>query len=238
MLANIRYPSSGSGSLDQDVHLPATSLYELLDFIGVQLPRWRDRGDRKPETSETSLTSTLCAHLNSAARHSGLDFLQFRTEVPDQQTRGRTIDLTAASRGATVWIEGRRHIDFDTLLPIECKRLPTPKGRDRDEREYVITRRGSTGGIQRFKAGLHGANHTLGAMIGYVQQGTRAYWNTQVSAWIKDLVAIGQPGWTTKDLLELVQDDDTLQLAVLRSSHARDNGLPEISLQHLWISIN
>jgi len=45
--------------------------------------------------------------------------------------------LVAASCGAAVWIEGRCHIDFDPLLPIECKRLPTPRGKDSDEREYV-----------------------------------------------------------------------------------------------------
>ena len=155
MLANMHNAFSRSGALSPDIHLQATSLYALLDFVSDELPNWRDREDRKSETSETSLTSQLCNHLNSASRRSpGWDFLQFRTEVPDERKRGRTLDLVAAPCDAIVWIEGRRHTDFDTLLPIECKRLPTPKENDRDEREYVVTRRGSTGGIQRFKAGI------------------------------------------------------------------------------------
>jgi len=238
MLANIPHPAQ-AGSLSKDVHLAATSLYELLDFITNELPRWRDRKDRKRETSEAPLTSQLCAHLNSAARHSGgWDFLQFRSEEPDEQTKGRKIDLVAAPCDTTVWIEGRRHVDFEPLLPIECKRLPTPKGKERDEHEYVINRRASTGGIQRFKAGHHGAGHTLGAMIAYVQQETRMFWNTRVAEWIQELVQSGQVGWTSKDLLHLERDDETLQLAVLRSSHTRENGLPEIELRHLWIEMN
>jgi len=239
MLANIAPVSGQSGALSKDVHLPATSLYELLDFITDELPRWRDRTDRKRETSETSLTSQLCAHLNSAARHSGgWDFLQFRIEEPDEQTKGRKIDLVPAPCDATVWIEGRRHVDFDPLLPIECKRLPTPKDKGRDEREYVINRYASTGGIQRFKAGHHGGDHKLGAMIAYVQEETRMIWHTRVAEWIENLVAVGQPGWTAQDLLHLEHDDETLQLAVFRSSHTRENGLPEIELRHLWVEMN
>ncbi|MGE0824353.1 MAG: hypothetical protein AB7P18_19835 [Candidatus Binatia bacterium] len=211
----------------------------MLDFISDELPRWRDRSDRKQETAETTLTSQLCAHLNSAARRSvGWDFLQFRTEEPDEQTKGRKIDLVSAPSDTTVWIEGRRHVDFDTLLPIECKRLPTPKDKDRDEREYVINRHASTGGIQRFKSGHHGASHNLGAMIAYVQQETRTFWNKRIARWIRDLVKARQAGWSAKDLLQLDHDDEILRLIVLRSSHTRERGLPEVELRHLWIEMN
>jgi hypothetical protein len=239
MLANLQHPSARSGSLSKDVHLPATSLYELLNFITDELPRWRDRPDRKRETSETSLSSQLCAHLNSSARHSiGWDILQFRTEEPDEQAKGRKIDLVPAPCDATVWVEGRRHVDFDPLLPIECKRLPTPKDKERDEREYVFNRHASTGGIQRFKAGHHGAGHKLGAMIAYVQQETCMFWNTRVAEWINDLIASRQEGWTAQDLLRVQQDDTTRQVAVLSSSHTRLKGLPEIELRHLWVQMN
>jgi hypothetical protein len=239
MLANISYASAQSGTLGKDVHLPATSRYELLDFIAGQLPQWRDRGDRKTETAETSLTSQLCAHLNSAARHSGgWDFLQFRSEEPDEHTKGRKIDLVAAPCDTTVWIEGRRHVDFESLLPIECKRLPTPKDKERDEHEYVVNRHASTGGIQRFKAGHHGAAHKLGAMIAYIQEESRTVWNKRVAEWIEERVESGQAGWSAKDLLHLERDDETLRLAVFRSSHTRENGLPDIELRHLWVEMN
>lgn len=239
MLADSPDALTKSGSLGSDVHLPATSRSALLDFIREQLPGWRDRPDRKSELAETNLTSQLCAHLNSVARHSdGWDFLQFRVEEPDERRLNRKVDLVPAPCGSCVWIEGRRHTDFDPLLPIECKRLPTPADAKRDEREYVINRRGSTGGIQRFKAGHHGAAHTFGAMIAYVQQETAAFWDARVREWIQDLVDSGEPGWNTGDLLQFQDDDKVGRVAVLRSSHTRDNGLPMIELRHLWVQMN
>jgi len=185
------------------------------------------------------LTSQLCAHLNSASRRSvGWDFLQFRIEEPDEQEKSRRIDLVPAPCATTVWIEGRRHVDFDPLLPIECKRLPTPKGKNRDEREYVINRHAATGGIQRFKEGHHGAAHSLCAMIAYVQEENSMYWTTCVSQWITELIESGQPGWTAKDILVLEHEDETQQVAVLRSFHTREHGLSEIEMRHLWVAMN
>jgi hypothetical protein len=152
--------------------------------------------------------------------------------------KGRTVDLIAAPSDVTIWIDGRSYIDFDTLLPIECKRLPTPRTKDRDEREYIIEGNGTTGGMQRFKAGLHGAKHTMGAMIGYVQQETRAFWNTQISKWIEDLAKTRVAGWALNDRLDLVRDDEEAKMTILRSAHERDKGLPQIELRHLWISMN
>lgn len=239
MLASRISESTHLGTLGRDVHKPATFVLELLDLIKDELPRWRDRSDRRQETSETHLTSLLCAHLNSATRHAaGWDILQFRTEEPDERETGRKIDLIPAPSGTAILIEGRRYVDFDTLLPIECKRLPTPKGNKRDEREYVFSQFSSTGGIQRFKAGHHGAGHTQGAMIAYVQQETSGFWNSKVAEWINDLIACGQKGWSTKDLLRLEQDDATRRVTVLGSSHTRENGLPEITLRHLWVQMN
>ena len=239
MLANMLITSAQFGTLDGVVQNPAAFRYELLNFISNELPRWRDRPDRPSVTAETELTSLLCRHLNSAARHvDGWDVLQFSVEVPDERKKDRKIDLAPSPLGCTISIEGRKHTDFDMLMPIECKRLPIPKGKDRDAREYVISRYNSTGGIQRFKAGHHGSIHNFGAMIAYVQQETRMFWRTQIAEWINDLIATGQAGWTSNDLLDLIQDDDSLKLAILRSSHTRDNGLQDIELRHIWISMN
>jgi hypothetical protein len=238
MLADFEHPAQGCGSLGKHVHLPATSLHQLLAFITDELPRWRDRPDRKREASETVLSSQLCAHLNSAVRRSkGWDFLQFRAEEPDESTKGRKTDLVPAPCDTTVWVEGRRHTDFDPLLPIECKRLPTPNDKKRDEREYVYSRFASIGGIQRFKEGHHGAIHKLGAMIAYVQEETCAFWDIRIVEWINGLIGAGQSGWTAKDLLRMEQFDSVRMLAVLSSSHMRAKNLPEIELRHLWVQM-
>ena len=239
MLADSQYPAEGLGSLGKEVKLPKTFLQELITFIASELPIWRDRPDRKRESSETSLSAQLCAHLNSAARHTkGLDILQFRQEEPDDHTKSRRIDLVAAPNDTTICVDGRRHVDFDTLLPIECKRLPTPNDPDRDEREYVFSRHSSTGGIQRFKAGHHGAGHALAAMIGYVQQETCDVWNVRIGEWINSLIASKQEGWSDKDLLQLENLDSTRRTAALRSFHTRLNGNMNIELRHLWVQLN
>jgi hypothetical protein len=239
MLANFQAITPQSGSLSKDVHLPATSRYALIEFIIAELPLWRDRSDRRAETAENSLSSQLCAHLNSAARHSiGWDFLQFRIEEPDELQKGRKLDLVAAPCGVAVWIEGRRHTDFEPILPIECKRLPTPTDKGRDEREYVISRYASTGGIQRFKAGHQGAKHDIAAMIAYVQKETLLFWEKRITKWIKDLVESGQAGWTVQDFLHREKMDKAQRIAVFCSSHVREGGLREIELHHLWLKMN
>ncbi len=239
MLADYPGPFVQSGALSRDVHLPKSSLYELLDFVADELPHWRDRGERKNVASEVALTHQLCSHLNGVARFSpGWDCLQFRTEVPDEVRPGRKIDLAPLPCGVAIWIEGRRHTDFDTLFPIECKRLPTPPGDNRDEWEYVVNRNASTGGIQRFKAGNHGAAHGLGAIIGYVQEGTAAWWQSCISRWIGELAEAFQPGWSKRDLLHLMRSSEPLGLTVLRSSHTRGGGLPEIELRHIWVRMD
>lgn len=97
MLANLQ-DSAASGTLGQDVHLPGTSRYRLIEFIANELPLWRDRQDRPNQTAENALTSQLCGHLNSAAKNSrGWDFLQFRVEEPDTVKKGRKIDLVPSA---------------------------------------------------------------------------------------------------------------------------------------------
>jgi len=239
MLASEPSQPDQIGKLAKDIHQPATFLHELLKLIEDELAVWRDRPERKAETSETNLTSQLCAHMNSVTRRaSGWDVLQFRTEEPDEVTGGRKIDFIAAPANAIIWVDGRKYEDFDQLLPIECKRLPTPSQGDRDEREYVFSKNSTTGGIQRFKLGLHGATHELGGMIGYVQQETCAIWSGRVGEWIEQLIANGEQGWSTADALNLVRNDAVRRIARLESLHTRREGMTQIALQHLWVQMN
>jgi len=237
MLADVPI-SAQAGRLGEAIHLQGTARYDLLDFIAEELPRWRDHPQRKAESAETALTGQLCAHLNSAARFSaGWSRVQFSTEIRDEVQRGRSIDLAPRPCGAIVTIEGRRHTQFDMLFPIECKRLPTPKGTDRDVREYVVTEHGTTGGIQRFKLGLHGAAHEVAAMIAYVQENGLSYWLKQVNGWITDL-SEEDPAWNSSDLLREEKVDASKGLCVLHSRHQRGTELRECELRHLWIKMN
>jgi hypothetical protein len=236
MLADESGSDVASGRFMTGLQRPRAWLNALSDFIADQLPLWRDRSDRPIAVGETHLTSQLCAHLNSTTRKSaGWDILQFRTEEPDEVRRARRIDLIPAPSGEAIWIEGRRYSDFDTLLPIECKRLPTPAGGHREKREYLHTHASTTGGVQRFKAGHHGAGHNNAVIIGYIQRGSVDDWSARLDRWICAFVRAGVSNWDLTDRLSIIRYDASLGIGVLRSEHRRPPGYAPITLRHLWI---
>jgi hypothetical protein len=227
-----------SGRLANDVHKPATHNLELMAFIASELPRWRDHPDRPDKENETALTEYLCGYLNGAANEStGWSHIQFQTETGDEAQGGRKIDLVPKPCGCTLNIGNRRHSQFQALFPIECKRLPTPDDNDRDEREYVFTKEGTTGGVQRFKFGHHGSAHNFAAMIGYVQERDFAHWLTKINGWIRNLASETKSAWNNSDLLQQLNEDSTADVCALRSCHSRAS-LPECELRHLWIKMN
>jgi hypothetical protein len=237
VLADSSPVSIGAGVFARDVQRPAGFRRNLIGFIAQELPKWRDHPLRRPETAETLLTSQLCAHLNSATRLSpGWDILQFRVEEPDEQHRGRKIDLVPSASGATIWIEGRAHSHYDSLLPIECKRLPVPADPRRDAREYLHSALSTTGGIQRFKAGHHGGAHDEALMIAYVQSDTLDQWVERMGDWVAALVADNGLDWTDSEALRSVARPDPL-LMRLESTHARAGALSAIQISHLWIDM-
>lgn len=237
MLADLP-TSSGIGTLQPGVHQPGASRLALLEFIAAELPRWRDRPQRPTCTAETALTAQLCAHLNTAARDRGWDCYQFRTEVPDESRGNRAIDLAASPACEELWVEGRSYCDFDIVLPIECKRLPTPAGHGRDEREYVCTATGSAGGIQRFKEGHHAAAHGVAGMIAYLQLGSHDECYRKVHGWIAELATSAGPLWSHADQLEPLAHHVDTRLRTYRSRHARRGNLPDIDLHHLWLGMS
>lgn len=233
MLADSATRSPGVGSLAPGVHAPGTLLLQIVEFIADNLPRWRDHPDRRPVHSERELTDQLSSYLNSVARRS-LDLVQFLTEVPDSSHRGRFLDIAIKPSGAPIIVTGRRYTLFDVLLPIECKRLPTPQGRD--EREYVIAGEASNfGGIQRFKLGVHGSAHALAVMIGYIQEGQAPQWLTRVNQWLAE-VGEADALWADERLAPVAMEASAVHR--LRSLHRRQpRGSANIELRHLWIAL-
>lgn len=236
MLADITGDNT-AGRLAREVQLPSTAKHAILEFIARQLPVWRDDPDRPAHHAEDRLTESLCDHLTSAAyRSTDMSNFRFSTEAGDEANASRTIDLSVKPLAATLFIGTRRSTIYDTVLPIECKRLPTPPGTDRDHREYVFNQYKSTGGIQRFKKGHHASAHVLAGMVGYVQQDTCVNWHTRTRQWIDELIAAKEKGWSRNDHLRVEHGDTRRKVTVLRSKHIRES-CPEIELCHLWIEM-
>ncbi|MBY0300138.1 MULTISPECIES: hypothetical protein [Sphingomonas] len=220
------------------LHLPASQFRKLVAFIASALPFWRDDSLRKPETAEDALSDQLCDFLNDAARSApGLDAFKFQRETRDDSKGGRNLDIAAKPSGCSIWIGDRHYSPYDIFLPIECKRLPTPAAKKRDPREYLFSDTSSAGGVQRFKSGVHAANHAFAAMIGYVQDRDIPHWRQELGKWIDELSTTAAPLWSADDRLELGNHDASGRHAVLYSNHARANGLSDIAMNHLWIEM-
>jgi len=236
MLADLAISTPSAGALSVGTLAPHLSLRQIVDFVAEQLASWRGHPERPPAESEAHLNAQLCSYFNGAARRSAFDAIQFCAEVPDEAHRGRRLDLAVLPCGSALRVEGRRYSEFETLLPIECKRLPTPHDdRRRGEREYVIGAENTTvGGIQRFKLGAHGAAHGLAVLIGYIQADTPDHWRRQINHWLAEL-ADADGLWRDEQL-----DPIASGTAVARfiSIHRRnDASTITIELQHLWIDM-
>ncbi len=209
-----------------------------IDFVRQQLPAWRDDPNRPDEESEPKLNMQLCKFLDSRARN---DFPMVRFDHEEYQGGHRSVDLSA-SPVETVVIGARQHTIYEPILVLECKRLPAPS-RDR-QREYIT---GGTehqsGGIQRFKMGLHGADLDIAAMIGYVQERSVDEWHREINGWISELCnGTMEDGcvWRRSELLELQGKDTPNGIARYRSVHRRNGHIScsEILIHHLWIAMN
>lgn len=238
MLAD-QSPEVQQGAFADDIQLPSSAKLEILRFIAAELPNWRDDPERADNAGETILTEQLCEYLQNAAYQSNdWSHINFRTETSDETDGRRKIDLTVKPLGAALIIENRRHTKYDSLFPIECKRLPTPDGKDRDEREYVTNEPKTTGGIYRFKFEHHGASHNFAAMIGYVQEQDFAHWKTQINDWILALAKDTPSKWSKKDTLDAEPNESQSETLTLQSNHPRPETLSDIELHHLWIAMN
>ena len=238
VLADIGERLSYAGTLQSEILNPGEWLSGLIFFITALIPKWRDDHDRSKETAEDILTTQLCAHLNTQSRLSdGWDYLQFRREEPDDIDSSRRIDLAVAPGVAKIKVMGREYTQYEILLPIECKRLPTPNGSNRDEREYLYSKYSTTGGVQRFKAGHHASKHAHAAMIGYVQSNDIDFWQLRIDKWVEDLIIDVASGWSEGDKLRMAEHNSEIRVALLQSTHARVHGLKPISLDHIWVEM-
>ena len=232
-------PATSTGRLDfgpaeDDGLVPRT-----LHFIREQLPAWRDDPRRPQKVAEKGLNSSLCRFLESTAR-AQLPMVQFQHE--SLQSSERTVDIGAYPAAETATVGTRSFSIYEPFMVIECKRLPTPGGRDR-EREYVSgfhTNGSPTGGIQRFKLGLHGGQVQDAAMIGYVEKHDFRHWHKKINRWINELTKTmsgDDASWNRTDQLGDLEQSLGTSVCVSRNSRIGDVVTPEIQLRHIWITM-
>ena len=207
---------------------------KTIEFVCLQLPAWRDDPNRPFEESEPKLNSQLCDFLDAQAKNL-FSMVRFKHEEP--QSGRRTVDLSAKPvEGIT--IEANLYTIYDPIVVFECKRLPAPSS-DR-ETEYVTGGRGHiTGGIQRFKLGVHGPNLNVVAMIGYIQKFSTRDWHSKINSWITDLcngTLVDDCAWVASEELQSLTENSSNGTSICRSNHSRTDGLSNnIEIHHLFV---
>lgn len=214
-----------------------TLAQKTIYFVYTQLPAWRDDPDRPDEQSENRLNSQLCKFLNSHARN---DFTMVFFQHEEYQSGRTSVDISASLYEA-VSGGAKTYTIYDPIVVFEGKRLPAPsRGR---EKEYVTGGIEKSGGIQRFKLGLHGTNHDVAAMIGYLQEGHASYWHDKINKWIAELsrgaIADGCV-WNISEILETLEEDSSKGIANCSSTHNRSGSAQsnKILIHHLWVTMH
>ncbi len=216
---------------------PMTSLVQrTLEFVYSEIAIWRDDPDRLSEDAEERLNAQLCKYLNVAASNR-FPMVFFQHE--EKQTGSRRVDIAALPKSGII-LGLTYHSIYDAFLVFEGKRLPAPSV-DR-EREYVTGRAKKSGGIQRFKLALHGAQQTNAAIVGYVQSGNLRDWLSKINEWISDEADskdTSGEGWSLAEQLLDFKEDAKLRIAVSSSAHPRDKSAvsPQIQLRHFWVAM-
>ena len=187
MIADEQHLRPYIGTPDAELLKASAFHHAIVEFIERHLPIWCDRPDRPPVTDEPRLNETLCDHLDCAARHS-FDSIRFSHEP--YQTPGRAADV-AVKPVKKIVVEGIGYSVFEQLLPIECKRLPTPTDSRRSDCEYVHGLTGHRiGAIERFKHGLHGPTNQRAMIIAYVQDGIFDHWRATINDRLKKMARL------------------------------------------------
>ena len=115
------------------------------------------------------------------------------------------------------------------IFCIEAKRLSD------FSKEYVYSRTGKSGGIERFKKEIHGEGLTHSAMFGYVQKEDFEYWYKQVNTWIDELIQdeSQEIEWNNNDKLNRLYINTNI--AKFQSVNKREND--SITIFHYWLNL-
>jgi hypothetical protein len=222
--------------------LDAGAFHEkIVAFIEQELPVWRDRPELSQMTDEPNLNQSLCLHLDKASRRQCFDSIRFLQEP--LQASGRNADIGVMPLD-NIMVEGVCYNDFEQLLPIECKRLPTPPDSRRSDLEYVHGMPGHrTGGIERFKHGHHGQTNQRALIIAYVQAKSFAHWLTAINARLAKLATDGTDDgiWNPPEPLTNCTSTPSPDTQRLKSSHrrlCRPCSSDKVEMEHIWLMMN
>lgn len=228
----MREPSKSIGRLASNA-IQVSLIEQTIEFVWGCLIPWRDDPDRPFAESEEELNAQFHNFLQSRACEV-FPMVLFQHE--QRQEGRRRVDLSVKPIKKVV-IEGVTYTKYHPILVIEGKRLPPPS--KTREREYVSGGKELSGGIQRFKLGLHGRELPTAIILGYLQQGTLQEWHFRINGWISDLARDQSDDWANHEILAELSLQREGQKARTSSVHPRIKGCatPEIQILHFWVQL-
>ena len=193
----------------------------LLSFIDHTIDGFRPLTEH---AAEDAITADLSRYLNMLASTWNLPFV-----FVNQDLR------------ADIGVHGRAYIpeNSNKFCWIEAKRLPTPKERNRDEREYVFVDHAEyegNGGIERFKLNKHGEGLPISIMIGYVQEDDFDLWLEKVNNWL-GLYSTTEPFHCLEVLQEHIGKPGRYYSHHERYSVKERKWISPFDLYHFWIKV-
>lgn len=214
------------------------SIKAVIAFLRINLLKFASNNKNHKILPEESTNQLLCGFLNKEAKKQPF---RFQPEFIEELTSGRSpkVDFGTLSDEESIVISDREYGEDDSFFSFEAKRLPTPgSGR---EKEYVIGNGTKiSGGIERFKKGLHGSKIKYAAIVGYVQKEDFNHWFLKINGWIDEISTADESGlWTIKDKVVCDKLREPF-LVELFSEHNRinpDGALGNIELYHFWIDL-
>jgi len=200
----------------------------IIIFVYEHLCKWRDNIARPDKKSEKQLNPDLPKFLTVFAHKTELQ-VNFSHEEP--QENRRTIDIAVCYDNEEYYNK--------VITVFECKRLSTDTGGERKD-EYVTGHENISGGIQRFKLEVHGKEHKIVGMIGYVQTGTCLNWQETNNNCIDELC--GKPDenglcWSKCEHINTIEYDEKNNKYHGKSLHPRKTK-SDITIHHLWVNMN
>ncbi len=211
---------------------------KTIEFLYDSLAVWRV--DYKPDNdvSEPKINYDLRTFLDIRGREV-FPMVTFNSGKPEHGHAA--VDLAVQPVEKTI-IECVKYSMYDAFLVIECKRLPTPPPRPR-EKEYVygfFKNKSPSGGIQRFKHGIHGGKVNQAVIVGYIQKKSPEHWYRTINGWITELCENSDnPSnmvWSEAECLESVNMTDEGARLESRHNRVREHAISEdIILHHLWV---
>jgi hypothetical protein len=225
-----------NGSLTSGIE-PDDSIKAVVSFIKECFKSFADANKGAVRLNEKGLSQKLCIFLNRNAKRQPFFFHPEFMEDVDSGISPQ-VDIGTLHEEEKIIISDREYGDEDSFFSIEAKRLPTP-GSNR-EKEYVIGYNSQSGGIERFKKGLHGPKTKYAAIVGYVQKEDFNHWFLKINSWIQEL-AVDETNdlWHDSDTLKCENIQESIMVELF-SEHKRIlNGskLDDISLFHFWINL-